>query len=147
MGNRYSTRSTMWEIGTFCQFVPWRGCSSCPPTQPRLAQYSNYPWHYVFLSYLDYRVGLPLPERKKAQTCCLDMLPTASRRYTILAPSHRAHHCLRRPDSVACGAPRASAAKDRCTFLACGALFRTNESLEWAGGNDSTGPRVPGCVR
>ena len=53
----------------------------------------------------------------------------------------RAHHCLRRPsggpaggycrssaDPVACGAPRASAAKDRCTFLACGALFRTNES-------------------
>ena len=52
-----------------------------------------------------------------------------------------AHHCLRRPsggpaggycrssaDPVACGAPRASAAKDRCTFLACGALFRTNES-------------------
>ena len=53
----------------------------------------------------------------------------------------RAHHCLRRPsggpaggycrssaDPVACGAPRASAAKDRCTFLACGALCRTNES-------------------
>ena len=46
----------------------------------------------------------------------------------------RAHHCLRRPsggpaggycrssaDPVACGAPRASAAKDGCTFLACGA--------------------------
>ena len=46
----------------------------------------------------------------------------------------RAHHCLRRPsggpaggycrssaDPVACGAPRASAEQDRCTFLACGA--------------------------
>ena len=45
----------------------------------------------------------------------------------------RAHHCLRRPsggpaggycrssaDPVACGAPRASAEQDRCTFLACG---------------------------
>ena len=66
------------------------------------------------------------------KTCCL---------YTILAGFDLvlrlvlwAHHCLRRPsggpaggycrssaDPVACGAPRASAAKDRCTFLACGA--------------------------
>ena len=71
------------------------------------------------------------------KTCCL---------YTILAGFDLvlrlvlwAHHCLRRPsggpaggycrssaDPVACGAPRASAAKDGCTFLACGALFRTN---------------------
>ena len=73
----------------------------------------------------------PTPSRTKKGS---NMLLTASCRYTILTPSHRAHHCLRRPsggpaggycrssaDPVACGAPRASAAKDGCTFLACGA--------------------------
>ena len=74
------------------------------------------------------------------KTCCL---------YTILAGFDLvlrlvlwAHHCLRRPsggpaggycrssaDPVACGAPRASAAKDRCTFLACGAHLLAEGSL------------------
>ena len=124
----------MWEIGTFCRFERMLELPAKTTQTRSVFKLPSAPC-LLIASRLSSR---PTPSRTKKGS---NMLLTASCRYTILTPSHRAHHCLRRPsggpaggycrssaDPVACGAPRASAAKDRCTFLACGALFRTNES-------------------
>ena len=129
-----TARSTMWEIGTFCRFERMLELPAKTTQTRSVFKLPSAPC-LLIASRLSSR---PTPSRTKKGS---NMLLTASCRYTILTPSHRAHHCLRRPsggpaggycrssaDPVACGAPRASAAKDRCTFLACGALFRTNES-------------------
>ena len=135
MGNRYSTRSTMWEIGTFCRFERMLELPAKTTQTRSVFKLPSAPC-LLIASRLSSR---PTPSRTKKGS---NMLLTASCRYTILTPSHRAHHCLRRPsggpaggycrssaDPVACGAPRASAAKDRCTFLACGAHLLAEGSL------------------
>ena len=117
----------MWEIGTFCRFERMLELPAKTTQTRSVFKLPSAPC-LLIASRLSSR---PTPSRTKKGS---NMLLTASCRYTILAPSHRAHHCLRRPsggpaggycrssaDPVACGAPRASAAKDRCTFLACGA--------------------------
>ena len=122
-----TARSTMWEIGTFCRFERMLELPAKTTQTRSVFKLPSAPC-LLIASRLSSR---PTPSRTKKGS---NMLLTASCRYTILTPSHRAHHCLRRPsggpaggycrssaDPVACGAPRASAEQDRCTFLACGA--------------------------
>ena len=119
-----TARSTMWEIGTFCRFERMLELPAKTTQTRSVFKLPSAPC-LLIASRLSSR---PTPSRTKKGS---NMLLTASCRYTILTPSHRAHHCLRRPsggpaggycrssaDPVACGAPRASAAKDGVHFLA-----------------------------
>ena len=108
-----TARSTMWEIGTFCRFERMLELPAKTTQTRSVFKLPSAPC-LLIASRLSSR---PTPSRTKKGS---NMLLTASCRYTILTPSHRAHHCLRRPsggpaggycrssaDPVACGAPRA----------------------------------------